>query len=83
MSRKRNRYAPSRIAQSKLTQVTAANRNVIDQTTVNYMEDLQEGSKALCAAIMQAGKWHRPLTLAQELDAIEYAHGVTLKVIGR
>ena len=82
MSRKRNRYAPIRIAQSKLTEITSANRNVIDQTTVNYMEDLQQGSKDLCAAIMRSGKWHRPMTIAEELDAIEYAHDVTLKVIG-
>ena len=83
MTRKRNRYAPARIAQSKLTEVTHDNRNVIDQTTVNYMEDLHEGSKALCAAIMRSGKWHRPMSIAEELDAIEYAHGVKLEVTGR
>jgi hypothetical protein len=83
MTRYRTRYAPARIAQSKLTEVTDANRNVIDQTTVNYREDLQEGSKALCAAIMRSGRWHRALTLEQELDAIEYAHDVELRVIGR
>jgi hypothetical protein len=83
MSLKRNRYAPARIAQSKLTEVTHDNRNVIDQTTVNYMERLQQGSKALCAAILKSGRLHGPLTIADELDAIEYAHDVKLKVTGR
>ena len=83
MTRYRTRYAPARIAQSKLTEVTSANRNIVDQTTINYMQGLQEGSKALCAAIMRSGRWHRPLTLAQELEAIEYAHDVELRVIGR
>lgn len=83
MSRKRNRYAPIRIAQSKLTKITSANRNVIDQTTVNYMQRLEEGSKALCAAILKSGKLHGPMTIEQQLQSIEYAHDVTLKVIGR
>lgn len=79
MTRKRNRYAPARIGQSKLTQVTAANRNVIDQTTVLYNDRLREGSRALCAAIMRAGKWHRAMTTQEELQAIEYAHGVKVR----
>lgn len=79
----RNTHAAARIGTSKLAQVTAANRNVIDQTTVNYMDRLQEGSKALCAAIMRTGRWHSPMTLADELAAIEYAHDVKLTVIGR
>lgn len=83
MSRKRNRYAPMRIAQSKLTEITSANRNVIDQTTVNYMQQLQDGSKALCAAILKSGRLHGPLTIERQLQAIEYAHDVELKVIGR
>lgn len=85
MTRKRyhERHAPVRIAQSKLTEVTAANRNVIDQTTINYMQRLQEGSKALCAAILKSGKLHGPMTVEQQLQSIEYAHNVTLKVIGR
>ena len=82
MTRYRTRYAPARIAQSKLTEVTSANRNVIDQTTVNYMQRLQEGSKALCAAILKSGKLHGPLTVEKQLQAIEYAHDVELKVIG-
>jgi hypothetical protein len=79
----RRRYAPTRIAQSKLTEITAANRNVIDQTTINYMEGLQNGSKALCAAILKTGKLHGPMTIEKQLQAIEYAHDVELKVIGR
>lgn len=83
MTRKRNHYASARIGQSKLTEITSANRNVIDQTTVNYMDRLQEGSKALCAAILKSGKLHGPMTVEQQLQSIEYAHNVTLKVIGR
>ena len=79
----RRRYAPIRIAQSKLTEITSANRNVIDQTTINYMEGLQQGSKALCAAILKTGKLHSPMTLEKQLQAVEYAHDVKLKVIGR
>jgi hypothetical protein len=79
----RRRYAPTRIGQSKLAEITSANRNVIDQTTINYMEGLQQGSKALCAAILKTGKLHSPMTMEQQLQAIEYAHDVTLKVIGR
>jgi hypothetical protein len=80
MSRKRIRHAPARIAQSKLTEVTAANRNVIDQTTVNYIERIQEGSKALCAAILKSGRLHGPMTEAQQIDAVQYAHNVMIRI---
>lgn len=72
----RNRYAPSRIAQSKLTEVTNANRNIVDQTTVNYMQRLQDGSKALCAAVIQSGKWYKAMSAEEELEAIGYAFDV-------
>ena len=74
----RNRYAPSRIAQSKLTEVTAANRNVIDQTTVRYTEGLIEGSKALCAAILRTRKLHGPMAPDQQIEAVEYAHDIKM-----
>lgn len=74
----RNRHAPSRIAQSKLTEVTAANRNVIDQTTVRYTEGLIEGSKALCAAILRTRKLHGPMSPDQQIEAVEYAHDIKM-----
>ena len=77
----RNRHAPTRIAQSKLTQVTAANRNVIDQTTVRFTEGLIEGSKALCAGILRTGKLHGPMTPEQQIEAVKYAHDITYDVI--
>jgi hypothetical protein len=79
--RYQERYAPARIAQSKLTQVTAANRNVIDQTSVRYFADLVEGSKALCAAILRTRKLHGPMTTEQQIDAVKYAHDITHDVI--
>jgi hypothetical protein len=78
VSRYRERYAPTRIAQSKLTLVTAANRNVIDQTSVRYFDGLAEGSKALCAAILRTRKLHGPMTPEQQIEAVEYAHGIKL-----
>ena len=77
----RTRYAPARIGQSKLTQVTAANRNVIDHASVIHNENIRAGSKALCAAIIRSGKWHRPMTAEEEINAIGYAFGV--KLIGK
>ncbi len=34
------------------------------------------GSKDLCAAILAAGKTHGPMTEAQQIAAIEYAHDI-------
>jgi len=34
------------------------------------------GSKDLCAAILATGKTHGPMTEAQQIAAIEYAHSV-------
>jgi hypothetical protein len=76
--RYRERYAPIRIAQSKLTQVTAANRNVIDQTSVRYFEGLIEGSKALCAAILRTRKLHGPMSTEAQIEAVEYAHNIKM-----
>ena len=75
------RFAPARIAQSKLTEVTHDNRNVIDQTSVRYFADLVKGSKALCAALLRSGKLHGPMTTEQQIDAVKYAHGITHDVI--
>lgn len=75
--RYRERFAPARIAQSKLTLVTDTNRNVIDQTSVRYFDGLIEGSKALCAAILSTGKLHSPMTAEQQIDAVKYAHNIT------
>jgi hypothetical protein len=75
--RYRERFAPARIAQSKLTEVTHDNRNVIDQTSVRYFADLVEGSKALCAALLRSGKLHGPMTTEQQIDAVKYAHDIT------
>jgi hypothetical protein len=76
--RYRERFAPARIAQSKLTQVTDDNRNVIDQTTVVYMDRLRQGSKDLCAAILRTRKLHGPMTEAQQIEAVEYAHDIKM-----
>jgi hypothetical protein len=75
--RYRERFAPARIAQSKLTEVTHDNRNVIDQTSVRYFADLVEGSKALCAALLRTRKLHGPMTTEQQIDAVKYAHDIT------
>jgi hypothetical protein len=37
------------------------------------------GSKDLCAAILATGKTHGPMTEAQQIAAIEYAHSVVRK----
>lgn len=34
------------------------------------------GSKDLCAAILATGKTHGPMTEAQQIAAIEYAHSI-------
>lgn len=34
------------------------------------------GSKDLCAAILATGKTHGPMTEAQQIAAIEYAHDI-------
>jgi hypothetical protein len=60
--------------------VTDANRNIIDQTTINYIERIQEGSKALCAAILKTGRLHGPMTEAQQIDAVQYAHNVMIRI---
>jgi hypothetical protein len=79
VNRYRQRYAPARIAQSKLTQVTHDNRNVIDQTTVLYMDRLRQGSRDLCAAILRTRKLHGPMTEAQQIDAVSYAHDIKIR----
>jgi hypothetical protein len=76
--RTHNRYAPLTIGQSKLTIVTDANRNVIDKTSVRYFDDIKQGSKDLCAAILRTGKLHRPMTMEEQIAAVEYAHDIKL-----
>jgi hypothetical protein len=34
------------------------------------------GSKALCAAILAAGRTHGPMTEAEQIEAVRYAHGI-------
>lgn len=43
------------------------------------MDDAFYGSKRLCAAILKGGRFHGPLTEAQQIEAIEYAHDVEIK----
>ena len=74
------RYAPARIAQSKLTQITDGSRNGIDQTSVRYFDGLIEGSKALCAAILKSGRLHGPMIEAQQIDAVQYAHNLMIRI---
>jgi len=71
-----NRNPPATIGQSKLVHVNYNNRNVIDQTSVLYMERIIAGSKALCAAILNSGKLHGPLTEEQQIKAVEYAYNI-------
>lgn len=42
------------------------------------VEDAFFGSKNLCAAILATGRTHGPMTPAQQVAAIEYAHSVKI-----
>jgi len=42
------------------------------------IEDAFFGSKNLCAAILASGRTHGPMTPAQQLAAIQYAHSVKI-----
>jgi hypothetical protein len=42
------------------------------------MDNAFHGSKRLCAAILKTGRTHGPMTEAQQIEAIEYAHDVEI-----
>lgn len=44
----------------------------------HIIEDAFFGSKNLCAAILASGRTHGPMTPAQQLAAIQYAHSVKI-----
>jgi hypothetical protein len=76
MGRYSDRSASKTMGQSKLTQLTLSDRLVTDQSTIRYLDSLRFGSKALCAAILRTGRTHRPMTEAEQIEAVRYAHDI-------